>query len=92
MIKPLVPKPEVTPIDTDVPFRPHYYRPRYSLPKYSKSIDAIDIIQAYDLDWELGSAMKYILRSGKKEDNAELDITKAMEFLQRWLLHPKRKK
>jgi hypothetical protein len=43
---------------------------------------AKDVAANFDLSYNLGSAMKYILRAGKKENNpAEKDIKKAINHL-----------
>lgn len=45
---------------------------------------AIDVIEAYDLNFSLGSAIKYILRAGSKPNESfEEDISKAIWYLQR---------
>ena len=45
---------------------------------------AIDVIEAYDLNFSLGSAIKYILRAGAKPNESfEEDIGKAIWYLQR---------
>ena len=48
-------------------------------PKYYKSgnMEPFDIIDAYDLDFYLGNAIKYICRAGKK------DVTKTVEDLEK---------
>lgn len=43
-------------------------------------IEAIDVVEAFDLGFHLGNVLKYILRAGRK-DNHLLDLKKA-----RWLL------
>ena len=45
-------------------------------------LEAIDIIEAFELNFNLGNAVKYILRCGKK-GNAIEDLKKAMWYLQR---------
>ena len=56
-----------------------------NLPKYYKGKNgymAKDVAANFDLSYNLGSAMKYILRAGKKENNpAEKDIKKAINHL-----------
>lgn len=47
-------------------------------------IEAIDVIEAWHLDFHLGNALKYIARAGHKESGVE-DIQKARWYLQRWL-------
>jgi hypothetical protein len=55
------------------------------IPKYYKGKNgymAKDVAANFDLSYNLGSAMKYILRAGKKENNpAEQDIRKAINHL-----------
>lgn len=44
--------------------------------------EAIKVIQAWDLDFELGSAVKYIARAGKKPNESTLkDLRKARQYL-----------
>lgn len=38
------------------------------------------VIQDWKLSWELGNALKYIARAGRKDDEAQ-DIRKAIEYL-----------
>ena len=46
--------------------------------------EAIKVIEAWDLDFNLGNVVKYVSRAGKKEPAAELqDLEKAMWYLQR---------
>lgn len=45
--------------------------------------EAIKVIQAHDLNFCLGNAVKYVLRAGKKEsDTKKKDLQKAIEYLQ----------
>lgn len=44
--------------------------------------EAIKVIQAWQLDFELGSALKYIARAGKKTPSATTDLEKAIRYLQ----------
>ena len=49
-----------------------------------KNIEAIDVIEAFHLNFSLGSAVKYILRAGKKpSEKATEDLSKAVWYLQR---------
>lgn len=48
----------------------------------SGGMEAVDVIEAFKLDWHLGSAAKYILRAGRKNDALE-DLRKARWFLDR---------
>ena len=47
--------------------------------------EAIKVIEAWELDFCLGNAVKYISRAGKKTPNAEQDLEKAVWYLQRRL-------
>ena len=50
----------------------------------SDKIETIDVIEAFDLNFSLGSAVKYILRAGKKpSETAEEDLSKAVWYIQR---------
>lgn len=50
----------------------------------SAKIEAIDVIESFDLNFSLGSAVKYILRAGKKpSETAEEDLSKAVWYIQR---------
>ena len=52
-------------------------------PHYSgKTLQAIDVIEDFDLGYNLGNAIKYILRAGKK-GNKEQDLEKAIWYLNR---------
>ena len=59
--------------------------PSYYLGKY-KSIKAIDVIFDFELSHCKASALEYILRSGKKDDEKQ-DIKKAINHLQMCLDH-----
>lgn len=48
----------------------------------SKGIEAIDVIEAFELNFRLGNTIKYILRSGKK-GNAKQCLEKARWYLDR---------
>lgn len=48
------------------------------------NMEAIDVIEQYNLNFSLGSALKYILRAGKKpNEKASEDLKKAVWYLQR---------
>jgi hypothetical protein len=47
-------------------------------------VEAIEVIESYDLDYHLGNAMKYLLRSSKK-GNERQDIEKSHWYLRRWI-------
>ena len=48
----------------------------------SSSMEVIEIIEAFNLNFHLGNAIKYTLRAGKKGDKIE-DLDKAMWYLER---------
>ena len=48
--------------------------------------ETINVIEAYNLNFCLGNAIKYILRAGKKNIKSE-DLQKAIWYLQRELTH-----
>lgn len=56
------------------PINPPHYK--------ADGIEAADVIEAFDLNWRLGSVVKYILRAGRKGDRLE-DLKKALWYLQR---------
>lgn len=60
--------------ETMDPTNPDYYK--------ANGLEAIDIIEAYDLGFCLGNAIKYILRAGKKTNTID-DLNKAIWYLQR---------
>lgn len=47
--------------------------------------EAIKIIEAWNLNFCLGNALKYILRAGKKDENQVQDLEKALWYLNREL-------
>jgi hypothetical protein len=52
-------------------------------PHYSVGgMEAIDVIEAFDLGFRLGNAVKYILRAGRKGSRRE-DLEKARWYLDR---------
>lgn len=54
--------------------RPDYYK--------SGGLEAFDVIDAFDLDFNLGNAFKYIAGAGKKDNKVE-DLRKAVTYLNR---------
>lgn len=46
-------------------------------------IEAIDVIEAWNLDFCLGNTVKYIARCGKKSDKVVEDLQKAVWYLNR---------
>lgn len=52
--------------------------------------EAIKIIEAHNLGFHLGNAVKYILRAGKKDPTKEIeDLKKAIWYLERKLENKK---
>lgn len=47
-----------------------------------KHLEAIQVIEAFDLGFNLGNTIKYVLRAGKKENRLE-DLKKAQWYLLR---------
>ena len=59
---------------------PDYYR--------ANGIEAIDIIEAYGLNFGLGNVIKYVLRAGRKDpDRRQEDLEKALWYLGREVRH-----
>ena len=48
----------------------------------ANGIEAIDVIEAFGLGFNLGNAVKYILRAGRKGD-AKDDLAKARWYIER---------
>lgn len=48
-------------------------------------LEAIDVIERYDLGYHLGNALKYLVRAGKKTPDASTDLKKARWYLRRWV-------
>lgn len=47
-------------------------------------IEALDVIEAFDLNFNTGNAVKYIVRAGKKAENSTVqDLKKAVFYLNR---------
>ena len=70
-----------TPVDM-VNKPPHYRSPFKT--SYGAYLEAIDVIEAFGLGFNLGNVIKYICRSGKKRKNPPLqDLKKAQFYLSR---------
>ena len=54
--------------------------------KNSKEYDVIDICKDYDLNFNKGNVIKYVVRAGKKESEIE-DLLKAVDYLTREIDH-----
>lgn len=53
---------------------------------YGNRPDVIDFNKKYDLNFNLGSAVKYLARAGKKQgESKESDLNKALDFIKREL-------
>lgn len=54
-------------------------------PHYRKDsgFEAIDVIEAWNLDFHLGNALKYISRCGRKNNNMQEDLEKAIWYIKR---------
>ena len=61
--------------------KPEHYQGMYQ----GTTIEAIDVIEAFDLAFNLGNALKYIVRAGKKGDKIE-DLHKASYYISREIL------
>ena len=63
-------------INNESPISPTYYN--------DTKIAPIDVIEDWDLDFCLGSALKYIKRCGKKENNPSVqDLKKVIWYIER---------
>lgn len=61
---------------SDNPIKPDYYN--------DTKIAPIDVIEDWDLDFCLGSALKYIKRAGKKDNNPSVqDLRKVIWYVER---------
>ena len=66
---------EVKKADNGLMIRPDYYNP-------DSAYEPRKVIKAWGLDWNLGNALKYIARCGKKANNSKLiDLEKAMTYV-----------
>jgi Protein of unknwon function (DUF3310) len=48
---------------------------------HAHGLEVVDVIKAFDLDFDLGTAIKYILRADKR-GSRETDLEKAIWYLQ----------
>ena len=63
--------------------------PHYTTGKF----EVIDFIEDKELGFHLGNAVKYIVRAGKKDVNAEIqDLEKASWYLERQIVNLKMKR
>jgi len=62
------------------PINPNHY-------KSKSGIESIDVIEAFELGFNLGNATKYILRAGKKDPaKTKEDLEKAIWYLNRQII------
>jgi hypothetical protein len=62
------------------------YKPTSSENHYGNRPDVIDFNNKYDLNFNLGSAVKYLARAGKKQgETKQSDLKKALDFITREL-------
>ena len=50
--------------------------------KNNKDYDVIDICKDYNLNFNRGNILKYVIRAGKKDDEL-LDLMKAQNYIER---------
>ena len=52
--------------------------------KNQKDYDVIDIVKDYNLNFNIGNVLKYIVRAGRKDKDKHIeDLEKAKDYLQR---------
>lgn len=51
--------------------------------KNTKDYDVIDICKDYDLNFNRGNIVKYVVRAGKKTDDPLQDLLKAKDYIER---------
>jgi len=54
--------------------------------KNEQDYDVIDICTDYNLNFNRGNILKYVVRAGKKDDELQ-DLHKALDYLQREIEH-----
>ena len=72
---------ELTMVDTDDPIHPQHYKVEPQVVH-----EVADVVEMFGLgeDWHLGTAVKYILRAGKKgPDKFAEDLKKAVWYIER---------
>lgn len=55
--------------------------------KNNKDYDVIDICKDYNLNFNRGNVIKYVVRAGKKTDNPLMDLLKAKDYIEREIKH-----
>ena len=62
-------------------FKP-IYEPTTTPPHYQGTIQPIDLINAQNLNFNLGNVVKYVCRAGKKDGETTIkDLNKAIDYL-----------
>lgn len=76
---------DAAPVDTSEQLVDIEHREAVNHPAYYKTggIEAIDVIEAWDLNFCLGNTIKYISRAGRKSDKILEDLRKAAWYLNR---------
>ena len=76
---------DTAPMDTSEQHVSIEHRETVNHPSYYKTggIEAIDVIEAWNLDFCLGNTIKYISRAGRKSDKVLEDLKKAAWYLNR---------
>jgi len=70
--------------------KPDYYKIKLKKLDNIFDVEAIDVIEALELNFCLGNALKYLWRAGKKQGEAkEKDLKKALFYIQRELENDK---
>ena len=60
----------------------HFPSPSSTPPHYQGTIQPIDLINAQDLNFNLGNVVKYVCRAGKKQgENILSDLEKAKDYI-----------
>lgn len=66
----------------DLANRQQQYHTDITPPHYQGTIQPIDLINAQDLNFNLGNVVKYVCRAGKKEgENILSDLEKAKDYI-----------
>lgn len=62
--------------------RQHFHSHSSTPPHYQGTIQPIDLINAQDLNFNLGNVVKYVCRAGKKQgENILTDLEKAKDYI-----------
>lgn len=67
---------------TVVDIKPNYYRANLK----GLDVDIIDVVQAFQLNFEAGNVYKYLARAGRKPGEEHIkDLKKAREYIDRMI-------